>query len=459
MKKALGYTFTGIAVFILIFCLCYLFIPQVKNQVNGWVSPGTQIEQPGGDIINPDIDIDWLEAYNALSEKHKQLILDYNNAINELDTTKTNLADTQDKLNKTQSALDDEKELTSSQQDTITQLETDVLNYKNQVSSLETTITQLESKIAELEAKLAEYEGQVGTTINTTPIEYFVVDGYGGITGLTEEGQELTEIVIPISYSLGTPILTEELNKSYDSCVSMVNAFYINPLSTKYPFYIKQTTETEYTVLTSDSEVYNYAFTASQSAMYDIKYYKKTLIDGYREIIRSIEMDAFKGNTNLKKVTILDNITYVGRDAFSTCRSLEEVILPNSLTAISDNAFNYCTRLKSIVIPDSVTSIGTSAFEGCSSLTNITIPESVISIGEYAFRNSYNIVEFDFTDYTFIPTLGIGAFDGLDIDCKIYVPDDLYNDWIVSTNWSEYLHRIYTPSGVGGGDVPTAPLE
>ena len=194
MKKALGYTFTGIAVFILIFCLCYLFIPQVKNQVNGWVSPGTQIEQPGSDIIDPDIDIDWLEAYNALSEEHEQLKLDYNNAINELDTTKTNLADTQDKLNKTQSALDEQKQLSITQQNKISELETNLSDVTFERNSLQSELEIKNAKIEELEADKTANEAEIiSLTDEVTTLNQQVSNLNTNIATLTKQIQLLND--------------------------------------------------------------------------------------------------------------------------------------------------------------------------------------------------------------------------------------------------------------------------
>ena len=42
----------------------------------------------------------------------------------------------------------------------------------------------------------------------------------------------------------------------------------------------------------------------------------------------------------------------------------------------------------------------------------------------------------DFRRATMIPTLDSGCFNNIQSDCKIVVPDALYDDWITATNWS-----------------------
>ena len=63
-----------------------------------------------------------------------------------------------------------------------------------------------------------------------------------------------------------------------------------------------------------------------------------------------IEDEAFKGCTNLKSITIPDNVTDIGDYAFSDCTSLESIKIPNSVTDIGCEAFSDCTSLNSVTI-------------------------------------------------------------------------------------------------------------
>lgn len=58
----------------------------------------------------------------------------------------------------------------------------------------------------------------------------------------------------------------------------------------------------------------------------------------------------------------------------------------------------------------------------------------------------------DFSQATAVPELSnTDAFGSTNSTFKIVVPDSLYNDWIVATNWSTYASHIvkaseYTPA-------------
>ena len=40
----------------------------------------------------------------------------------------------------------------------------------------------------------------------------------------------------------------------------------------------------------------------------------------------------------------------------------------------------------------------------------------------------------------------VSAFTGIPTTCKIVVPDALYDEWIVATNWATYASRIVKAS-------------
>ena len=165
------------------------------------------------------------------------------------------------------------------------------------------------------------------------------------------------------------------------------------------------------------------------------------------ESVTSIGTYAFSSCSSLTSVSLGDSVTSIGDRAFFGCRKLTSITIPNSVTSIGNGVFYGCGGLSSITIPDGVTSIGLDAFSNCSSLTSITIPDSVTSIGNRAFGGCYNIKKYDFTSHTTISTLSnTNAFNDINGLCKIYVPDALYDDWIVATNWTTYADYIYKAS-------------
>ena len=167
------------------------------------------------------------------------------------------------------------------------------------------------------------------------------------------------------------------------------------------------------------------------------------------EDVTSIGNYAFFFCYSLTNITIPQGVTSIGNNVFANCYSITSITIPQGVTSIGDTAFYYCYSLTSITIPQSVTSIGTGAFYFCYSITSITIPQSVPSIGNGAFYYCCSILEYDFSSATSVPTLSnANAFIDINGICKIIVPDALYNDWIVATNWATYANYIYKASEV-----------
>ena len=155
--------------------------------------------------------------------------------------------------------------------------------------------------------------------------------------------------------------------------------------------------------------------------------------------VTSIGDNAFQYCCALTNITIPDGVTSIGSRAFSSCYSLANITIPSNVTSIGDNAFQYCCALTNITIPDGVTSIGNNVFFGCRSLTSITIPSSVTSIGSSAFSECYPVRQYDFSTFTTIPTLAnTKAFNGINTNCIIKVPNALLENWKTATNWATY---------------------
>ena len=179
---------------------------------------------------------------------------------------------------------------------------------------------------------------------------------------------------------------------------------------------------------------------------------EKVVID---EGIEEIQIGAFSGCYNLKKIIIPSSVENVGKSnydaggysigkwlggnltsagpigsgcdiefgwtdkipdyAFFGYGSLVNVILPESITSIGSLAFDPFpeeSNIAEITIPKSVTSIGSGAFEGCEKLTEIAIPENVTSIGDNAFSNCDNIAEITIPKN--VTSLGGYAFSSCD---------------------------------------------
>ena len=177
----------------------------------------------------------------------------------------------------------------------------------------------------------------------------------------------------------------------------------------------------------------------------------------YRNMLRRVELGervaivgqyAFQRCYALSSVVIPSGISAIGQYAFQYYYSLSSVIIPSSVPSIGLYAFYTCYSLSSVVIPSSVTSIGGYAFGECHALSSVIIPSSVTRMENYAFYNCHGVAYYDFTKLTSIPTIGSSVFTGIAQDCKIIVPYQLYNDWVVASNWPTYAANIvmnYTP--------------
>ena len=142
---------------------------------------------------------------------------------------------------------------------------------------------------------------------------------------------------------------------------------------------------------------------------------------------------AFKGNTNITKVSIPGTIKTIDYCEFKGCTGLTELNIAEGVETIQTEAFMNCTSLQSVVIPDSVRTLS-GAFEGCSALasvklganleyimmnafkgtaiTSITIPSKVIRIQNSVFENCTNLTSVNIP--ASVKNMGIDIFKGTD---------------------------------------------
>ena len=83
---------------------------------------------------------------------------------------------------------------------------------------------------------------------------------------------------------------------------------------------------------------------------------------------------AFSGCNGITKISIPNDITYIGNYAFDGCSSLIEFKFPNKVEIIGEYAFRGCSNITQITIPNTVISIGFAAFHDCTSLEEVNIP-------------------------------------------------------------------------------------
>lgn len=148
----------------------------------------------------------------------------------------------------------------------------------------------------------------------------------------------------------------------------------------------------------------------------------------------SFNFDNRYGKNAIKKLKLKDNVNIelinnnlVNWDILQYC---EEVDLGNNITVYKGLMFDETLYLKKVKFPSNISELQYNCFAQCE-----------------------NVRELDFRDALQVPTLSGNI--GITIDTsnepspmKIIVPDALYDQWIVATNWVNYVDFIYRASEV-----------
>ncbi len=89
--------------------------------------------------------------------------------------------------------------------------------------------------------------------------------------------------------------------------------------------------------------------------------------------LKKIAFGAFRGNSDLVKVTLPDSVETIESNAFRACPNLETVILSRGLRTLAPYSFASNPRLKSVTLPSSVMSFNAKAFHNCRELTEFIV--------------------------------------------------------------------------------------
>ena len=143
----------------------------------------------------------------------------------------------------------------------------------------------------------------------------------------------------------------------------------------------------------------------------------------------------------LKHITFPKTTTIDYSQPFSE-NVLKSVSVPNC-NIKSDYFIANNHALKRIIFPPLTSIITPYVAQICYSLLYVIIPKTVTEVKRGAFYSCYSVKFYDFSHLEAIPTLeNVNAFSGITSNCKIIVPDALYDEWIAATNWSTYASYI-----------------
>lgn len=141
-------------------------------------------------------------------------------------------------------------------------------------------------------------------------------------------------------------------------------------------------------------------------------------VSGY---FNSMDSYCFRNSKNLQKISICI-LGGIGQGLFSQCSNLKKIDFNN----FGKNEFTTNFPISS------------NALMSCISLLEVIMNPKINNISDNAFNNCRNVLLYDFRMYTQIPTLSnVNVFSYNNDNYKIVVPDDLYDDWIVTSNWSD----------------------
>ena len=169
------------------------------------------------------------------------------------------------------------------------------------------------------------------------------------------------------------------------------------------------------------------------------------------ENIKSISENAFSGCTNLTELSISESVVTIGDSAFESCKELTNFTIPGNVTALGNSAFASCSKLTSVTIPNSVTSLGNSAFASCELLANVSIGNSVKTIGDSAFTSCKKLTSVTIPNS--VTALGNSAFKYCSSLKSVTIGDSVTN--IGDSAFSDCSSSLYTEyeSGKYVGDT------
>ena len=159
--------------------------------------------------------------------------------------------------------------------------------------------------------------------------------------------------------------------------------------------------------------------------------------------ITTINSAAFYQCYSLRFIVIPASTINIDTNSFRECQSLELCILSNRLQTLNGYSFYYNFSLKAMIFPKSISSYGGTLFTYNKTIRSLVIPSTMLEIKSDTFSTMLSMAFYDFSHHTAVPTLSnTNAFTSIPSDCKIIVPDSLYDAWIAATNWSTYASYI-----------------
>lgn len=131
--------------------------------------------------------------------------------------------------------------------------------------------------------------------------------------------------------------------------------------------------------------------------------------------VTDIGSGALNFSTNLRTVTIPQEVAYIRSLAFAGCIMLDAVVVPSGVTEIGEIAFGWCQHAKAICLPGGLTALKTGALRQCIAVKRISVPEGVTALAQQVF-SGLNTAEVISIPDTITGAVGALAFERC---CKV----------------------------------------
>ena len=211
---------------------------------------------------------------------------------------------------------------------------------------------------------------------------------YGTLHILDENGEEITDLVIPE----GVTSISNHLFCSCEALTSVVIPDSVTHIGESA--FADCSSLQKITLGKGIKSVESSAFYGCDDAIYTE--YQSIKYVGDAQNPYAILVGA--NNRMLKSYEIHPNTKVIATRAFAICKSLTNITIPEGVVGIGEFAFTECTSLTSIVIPESVECIVRYAFSKCTALKNVTFNNPNGWVGRIGEENSngnvYYYVEF-----------------------------------------------------------------
>ena len=137
-----------------------------------------------------------------------------------------------------------------------------------------------------------------------------------------------------------------------------------------------------YKVTSMSKKEVSYKYNSKKNTTVTIPEY--LLVNNEKFKVTAINEKCFYKNKKVKKVTIPNSITRIGKNSFSGCTSLTTVTMGTGVKKIDAQAFNGCKKLKTINIKSKkLTTVGKNVFKGINKKAKFNLPKKKTIYNKY----------------------------------------------------------------------------